>query len=223
MFINVRALFCKKWFRILSLTGLIAILFSSVKAQNSSTKDHSYGVALNAGYDVPVGNLGYTFKPAPTFGFTFLSYHDDLVLSATIGYHSYKPKQDTFYYAVDESNYGTIKYQNFTALSLYFGVAYNFELAEGIKAYGGINFGAYFTHSVYHSVDEFINDNSDLHDENIYLAPKIGLNYTVGDNVTIGIEGKYNTFIVAGKKSDNARVGTINSSYAGNLILTYNF
>jgi hypothetical protein len=106
---------------------------------------------------------------------------------------------------------------------MYLGVAYNFELTEGVKAYGGVNFGAYFTHLVYHSVDEFINDNTDLHEENVYLAPKIGLNYAVGDNVTIGIEGKYNTFIIAGQKSDNARVGTINSSYAGNLILAYNF
>ncbi|WP_157750654.1 hypothetical protein [Mucilaginibacter gotjawali] len=183
----------------------------------------TYGIGLVGSYDVPVGNLGYTFKPAIGYGVSVFSYHGNFTSSITIGYHAYKPKLDTFYYQVDQTNYGTVHYDNYTAISIYLGVAYNFEISDGVKVYAGLNLGAYYTHMAFHSSDLYVDDTENLGEKDAYLAPKIGFTYSLNDNVAIGIEGKYNLFAPTGRAADNPLVGTVYSSYAGSFILTYNF
>lgn len=201
---------------------LIAVFFvCSAKAQTYST--HGFGVAINYGYDAPLGNQSYTFKPGATYGISVLSYSKNWITSISFGYLSYKPKQDLFYYQVDDSNYGTIKYQNFTAYQLYLGVAYSLELSTELKAYGGVNFGEYLTHTVYLATDAYAGADADLHENNVYLAPKLGIKYSINDNISIGAEGKYNIFAISGNAAYNSNVGTVYSSYTGNLVLTYNF
>jgi hypothetical protein len=213
-------------FKRLPVICLIVLSFTcfQAKAQNSyGDNSQTYGVALIAGYDVPTGNLAYTFKPALTYGLKVLKYYDNITGSLSFGYHVYKPKQDVFYYSVNESNYGTVKYKNFSVSSIYLGLAYNYEINNGFKVYGGFDLGAYFTHLVYHSMDEFSDNNVDLNENEVYLAPKVGLTYPVSDNITLGVEGKYNLFSPAGQSRYNSEVGTLHTSYAGGLVLTYNF
>ena len=216
-----------KWrAKIISVTSLIILVFTyfSAKAQYSyGDNNPSYGIAVSAGYEAPIANLAYTFKAAPAYEFKVLSYHDNITINGSIGYRAFKPKLDTFYYAVDEANYGTIEYQNFTVLSLYIGGAYNLEINDGLKVYAGFDLGAYYTHMVYHLTDEFEDQNADLHQEDAYLAPKLGFTYSINDNMALGIEAKYNLFSPVGQKVDNPAVGTLYNSYSGHLVLTYNF
>jgi hypothetical protein len=214
---------CKR-FKVLSIavTTLLIFFCFSVKAQRQSN-DNAYSIALSTGYDVPVGDLTYTFKPAVTYGISFMKTRNDFTVSVNFGHQVYKPKLDTFYYRVDASNYGTIHYDNFTITSLYLGATYNLENSDNLKAYGGFNFGIYYTHMIYHSSDEYLVDDSDLNEEDLYLAPKLGLTYLITDNIGLGIECKYNLFTPSGQKADNPAVGTLYNSYAGNVVLTYNF
>jgi hypothetical protein len=226
MLFNFYSFWHKQPFKTLSVACLIIFVFScfSAKAQYSFWgNDQTYGVALSSGYDVPIGNLGYTFKPALTYGLKVLKYYDNVTVNLSFGYHVYKPKQDTFYYAVDGSNYGTVTYQNFTVYSFYLGGAYTLEITEGLKAYAGMDLGVYYTHMIYHSMDEFVDNSADLNEEDAYLAPKLGLTYLINENIAIGVEGKYNLFAPTGQKQYNSAVGTINASYSGGLVLTYNF
>jgi hypothetical protein len=210
-------------FACLVIPILLALTCSSAVAQNRSGDD-GFGVALSTGYDVPVGNLGYTFKPATTYGFTVMQYKNGFTGSITVGYHFYQPKQDTFYYAVNTTNYGTISYKNFTMISAYLGGAYNVKLTDDIIGYVGLDFGVYYSHMYYTSADEYqAGGGLDAHEEDLYVAPKVGINYLIGDNMAIGIEGKYNSFAPSGQKEDNPLVGTIYSSYAATFIITYNF
>ncbi|HWZ04838.1 MAG TPA: hypothetical protein VNX40_14575 [Mucilaginibacter sp.] len=228
MRLNLYFLSLKRSFKALSFITLTILVFAAgtAKAQYysyGSGGSSTYGVGLMGSYDVPVGNLAYTFKPAIGYGVSVFSYHGDFTSSVTIGYHAYKPKLDTFYYQVNQTNYGTIHYDNFTAISLYLGAAYNLQIMDGLKGYVGLNFGVYYTKMAFHSSDLFVDDTENLNEQDLYLAPKIGLTYSLNDNVAIGIEGKYNSFAPTGKKQDNPLVGTIYSSYAGSFILTYNF
>lgn len=196
---------------------------TSARAQWDTNSDYRYGIALSAGYDAPVGNLSYSFKPAITYGLTGLIYKGNWASSITFGYHAYKPKQDIFYYQVDASNYGTISYRDFTVGSLYLGGAYNLKLSDHLTVSPGVNLGLYYTHFVYNSSDIFIEDSGDLHENDLYLAPKLDFTLSVSENISIGVEGKYNFFAPLGTKTYNDRVGTLYNSYTGNLVLTYNF
>lgn len=205
-----------------TILALLIFMTSDAGAQNRMGDD-GYALALSTGYDTPVGNLAYTFKPAQTYEFTGMQYKSGFTASFTLGYHAYKPKQDTFYYAIDSKNYGTTVYQNFTITTFYLGTAYNLKLSDDLTAYGGINFGIWYSHMVYDAVGIAYGSDADLHEECLYFAPKAGINYLIGDHLAIGLEGKYNSFAPTGEKAYNDLVGTIYSSYAATFFLTYNF
>jgi hypothetical protein len=212
-----------KTFAFINLTILVFATGSAKAQYNYVGGGGRYGVGLMAGYDVPVGNLSYTFKPAISYGLSAFSYHGDFTASLTIGYHAYQPKLDTFYYQVDATDYGTVHYDNFTVVSLYLGGAYNLQITDGLKGYAGLNFGIYYTRMAFHSSDLYVNDTENLNEQDLYLAPKLGLTYALNDNISLGVEAKYNSFAPTGQKQDNPLVGTIYSSYTGTFILTYNF
>jgi len=205
-----------------ALLCLLLFSASNVTAQNRTGED-GYGLSIGTGYDVPVGNLSYTFKPATTYDFSLYEYRNGFTGSISFGYHVYKPKQDTFYYAVDATNYGTTVYQNFTMYSFYLGGAYNLKLTDDLWAYAGINFGVYFTHFMYTSADEYEVPTDNLNLQDFYFAPKIGFNYLIGDHFAVGVEGKYNSFMPTGQSDEDPLVGTVYSSYAVTFIATYNF
>jgi hypothetical protein len=227
MFLNSYSFKHKRLVKMLCRACLTALVFISFSAKAQyrygGSDEDKFGAALTAGYDVPVGNLSYTYKPAITYGARFLWTKGAVTANISFGYHVYKPKLDTFYYAVDESNYGKVSYSNFTIYSFYIGGAYNLEVTDGFKIYGGLDLGAYESHVVVHSSDLYVDSHSDTHQEDVYLAPKLGFTYLVTENIGIGIEGKYNFFAPTGKAKDNPAVGTLYNSYSGNLVLTYNF
>lgn len=205
---------------------LLFTVGSRVNAQyyrNTGQSDSDFGISIGADYDAPVGNLSYTFKPTFNYNLSVLRHYDNFTMNLTLGYHSYKAKQDTFYYQVSATDYGTVTYQPFTAYSLYLGLAYDLPVNDQLKVYGGINLGAYYVHFAFHSSDLVLNDNENFYEQELYFAPKVGFTYMLSDNIGVGIEGKYNFFAPTGKKIDNDRVGTLYNSYAAGVRLTYNF
>ena len=208
---------------------IIPIFFiTTAKAQGSY--DTKYALAIGTDYDAPVGNLSYTFKPAINYNLSFHLNSDNFTGSVNFGYHNYKPKQDTFYYQVtvtdqgiDHTDYGSVHYQNFPVYSFYLGLVYNLELAEQLKVYGGFNLGLYYTHLVFVASDVTGGSNTDLHEQDLYIAPRLGFTYSLAQNIGIGIEGKYNLFAPTGKRKYDDRVGTLYNSYSAGVRLIYNF
>jgi len=209
-----------KW---LPLVFIISIFCcSSVKAQFNNS-DSNYGISIGTDYDTPIGNLGYTFKPALNYNVNLFKHSGDFTASVSIGYHVYKPKQDTFYYAATATDFGTAVYQNFTVVSFYLGGTYDYPVTDQFKIYGGVNLGLYNTHLAFHSVDFLVDDTEDLHEQDLYFAPRLGFTYMFDDNVGIGLEGKYNFFAPTGKKQFDDRIGTLYNSWSAGIRLTYNF
>jgi len=176
--------------------------------------DPTSGIGVNIAYDAPVGNLQYTYKPAINYGLNYYKFEDDFTITAGIGYRIYKPKQDVFYYAVGDNDYGTITYSDFRSYMGYIGGAYNIEVAEGFKCFGGFNFGLYITKFSLHSVDALRDATTVIDGEQeIYIAPKLGLAIDLSDDLQLNLQGAYNVFATTGKKRWNDRVGTIYSSF----------
>ncbi|MGZ3752407.1 MAG: hypothetical protein ACXVI9_08535 [Mucilaginibacter sp.] len=202
---------------------MILFSYSDAKAQRSGKSESDYGISIGSDYDAPVGNFSYTFKPAINYNLNLLRHSGDFTMNLSFGYHMYKPKQDTFYYQVSNTEYGKVSYQNFPVYSFYLGMIYNFPVNDQLKLYGGINLGAYNTHFVFRATDFMVDDHEDLHEEDVYLAPRIGLAYLIDEHVGIGLEGKYNFFAPAGDSRYNSRVGTLYNSYSVGVRLIYNF
>jgi hypothetical protein len=211
--------------KVLSVALVIAICsISTVKAQYyGGGSDLQYGVSVGADYDAPVGNFAYTFKPAINYNLNLLRHDGNFTSSISFGYHVYKPKMDTFYYAATSSDYGTVEYQNFTVVSFYLGGTYDYPVSDQLKVYAGVNFGVYSTHLAFQSANFLEDDNEDLHEQNFYLAGRLGFTYMLTDNVGVGIEAKYNFFTPAGDSEDDAQVGTTYFTWSAGLRLTYNF
>jgi len=217
----------QKWLFLICF--IIPIFFTSTaKAQGSY--DSKYGISIGTDYDVPVGNFSYTFKPTMNYNLSFLMTSGSLTGSVNFGYHNYKAKQDTFYYQViytedgrDHLDYGSVHYENFPVYSIYLGLVYNLELSEQLKIYAGANLGAYYTHFVFQAKDVQGGSNTDLHERDLYIAPRLGLTYSLANNIGIGMEGKYNFFAPTGDSRYSDRVGTLYNSYSVGVRLIYNF
>jgi len=233
---------CKSLVKGLALTGFMVFILacSSVNAQRRNDAYLTYGggsngggsglwgIVFTAGYDVPVGNFATTFKAAPAFAIGVNRNYGDFTFNTTIGYISYKPKLDTFFYNGTDNTAGYIKYENLSSIQVYLGVAYNIAIADEAKFYFGVDLGTYYNHFAYDSNDgEGGIDEADTEDEVSYVAPKLGINFMVSDDISIGIEGKYNFQLSSSSGSGDAYdygyATTVNKSFSGNFVLTYNF
>ena len=185
--------------------------------------DQGAAVSVSADYDVPIARFAYVFKPAIAYTLHLKTFHDNFIYNYSIGYEVFKPKVDTFYYRVNDTGFGTQTFQNFTSVSAYIGVAYNIRATKRFWIYGGLNMGAYFTHYVDHSVDQFVDSSEDFHEEDLYIAPKIGITYVLSTNVLLSYESKYNLFAPLGQTSDNGRVGTLYNTIGNGISITFKF
>lgn len=205
---------------LLMLTGLKA------NAQNiygGGDYEETFGVGINADYDMPVGNLKYTYKSAPAYGGSVYMYQEDFTYSISVNFREYKPKQDVFYYLVNDNDYGTATYSSFKTTMAYFGAAYNLPITDEFRVYGGINMGFYFSKFKSRSVDAFVDSSEDINEKEGYGAPKLGLNLSLNDHVLVSVQGSYNFFAPLGRSDYNSRVGTLYTSLSTGAALIYRF
>jgi len=217
---------CKIIPRFPKLLFLFFILNSfAAKAQFSyGESSQKFGVGINADYDMPAGSLKYTYKATPAYGVSFYIFDENWTANVSAGYRVYKPKQDVFYYAVGDNDYGTATYSNFRSYMLYLGGAYNFELCDGFKIFAGVNLGAYQTKFSSHSVDATQDNTTEIQGEQqIYGAPKAGINLSLGENIQLSIQGSYNFSAATGHTEYYSRTGTLYKSISTGAGLIYKF
>jgi len=225
---------CKFSLKALLAVFFVFLVFSGFRADaqlhkdpwanyGGGSSDSGYGISLSAEYDAPAADLATTFKPAPALNLGVVRSFGDFTFNATLGYHVYSPKQAVFYYDDGAGGQGTIVYQNYPVYAFYVGAVYNLQLSDAVKLYAGLNWGLYYTHYAYDAEDQFSSNSIDLNEEELYVAPKIGLTYLLGGQISLGIEAKYNFFTPEGNSDTSPDVGTVYKSYAAGVVLTYRF
>lgn len=183
--------------------------------------DSGYGLLFGAGYDVPAGDLGQTYKAAPAFDLAVVRYTGNFTFSTGLGYHAYQPKQATSTYNDGMGDTSSASYSNYTVISLYVGAAYNVMLGESSKLYFGLNMGTYFTHYSVNSSSAVLDLSADVSYENLYLAPRIGFEFPLSNRLSLGVEAKYNFFTPAGNTEDDPNVGHVYKTYAAGAALIF--
>lgn len=184
-----------------------------------------WSVSLNAGFEAPQGDLKADYKGAPTFGATVARRLNHFIFSATVDYRQLKPKQAVSEADPDQPGLGTVTIGNFNGLGLYVGAAYEFLLTPGASIYAGLN-GGYIYSSTNVEVESMGFSTSASSSTQVpYFGPKLGFNFAVGNNVSVGIQGRYSLSVTG--VSANSRTGAYVTpgygSVAGNLFLTYSF
>jgi len=255
MYHNYNVLVRLKFFKVVIATALIILSYTTVNAQMYSATDapkrsnggltfggnggsggssggggfgSTWAIQLAAGYDAPTGDLGTTFKGAPTFSFSVLRNYGDFTFNTTIGYVSYKPKLDTFYFYGNDPTEGYVHYGNYSTLEFYVGAAYNISVGDNAKVYIGANIGTYYNFFSFDTNDgEGDISSANSTQSSSYIAPKLGVDFMVSDNLSLGIEARYNFSLSSdsgsGDAYDSGYSTTVNKSFAGNVALTYHF
>jgi hypothetical protein len=185
-----------------------------------------WSVALNIGYDVPHGDIKYTYKAAPTVGLSLQKKVRSFTISGTVDYRSYTPKIDTTLYSYDGTDLYTAKYSNYTGLGLYLNAVYDLQISDQFKIYGGLLGGVMLTRYKLTLTDDNGETGSVSSSESItYLGPKLGFHCLVSDRIGVGLEGRYTLGVVGANYNTREGGSTTkgHGTYAGNLFLTYSF
>lgn len=181
--------------------------------------DSGYGISLGAGYDVPGSDLSQTYKAAPVFDLNVVRYVGHFTFNAGLGYHAYQPKQASFVSDDGTGDTVTTSFGNYTIVSVYAGAAYNVMLGESSKLYFGLNMGTYFTHYTVTTSGSFLDFGGDISYENLYLAPRVGLELPLSGSLSVSFEGKYNLFTPAGSTANDPNVGHVYKSFSAGAAL----
>jgi len=205
---------------------LFFLLFSS-----SLLKAQDLGLQVAADYDNPLGEFAYKYQAVPAYRVDLLWFADDNnVVNFTIGYQSFKPKEDIFYYLLnDGEDYGTASFSNFHVNPVYMGWMHTFSVTEPLRVGAGFNFGAYFSQFTSTSSDKIRNSYESIGDLNAYLAAKAAISYDLTSRFQLNCQLKFNAFSPTGKNEaryaafqDN-RIGVFNYTWATGFGLAYKF
>lgn len=186
-------------------------------------------LALNGGYESPLGGLRGSYKGAPTFGITLSKKINHFIFSGTVDYRAYQPKQSSypieFEFAGQVSTVGEIRVSNFTGVGAYLGAAYEWLITSSASFYAGLNGG--FISSKYKLTAETPQEINETSQSSTipFLGPKLGLNFAVTNRINIGVEARYNVGMAKSKivGAFDTPINPDYKAYAGNIFLAYSF
>lgn len=188
-----------------------------------------WSLAVNGGYESPLGDLRDSYKSAPTFGLTLSKKANHFIFSLTTDYRAYEPKQVSFPIEVEVNGQvvtaGEIRLSNFTGVGAYLGIAREWLITPSASIYAGLNGGYVFSKYSF-TVETPLDVTVESQTKNIlFMGPKLGLNFAVTNRINIGVEARYSVSIAKTKPDDtfDAPITPDFKAYAGNLFLTYNF
>ncbi|TFF33896.1 hypothetical protein [Mucilaginibacter psychrotolerans] len=218
-------IFCKAHAQTRGMNADGDVLSGSNRSSGGAVRQDGWLIAFNGGYESPMGDLKDSYKGSPTFGFSVMRRMDHLLYSGTIDYRSYKPLADKIQISYDGTDYYGATFSNYKGIGAYLGIAY--ELSAGdINFYGGVN-GGFVLVSYKITVDDtnFSSIESLSNGQSTYIAPKVGFNFMLSNNIGIAVEGRYSLGVVGGNYNTRSGGSTTPgfNSVAGNLFLTYSF
>jgi len=207
MHLNTCPSLLKRITKALSLSCFILLMAFSASAQhrqsdaltyggggNGDPDPNAWGLSLSGGYESLTGDAGSGFKGAPVFSLSLTRNWNNFTFNGTVGYASHKPKVDTSLIFADNTEVGYVKLSNFNTLQLYVGAAYNIAIADAANFYIGANIGGY-DNSLSYTAASVLSPtvmSDKFSGTQLFIAPKLGINFVISSHVTFSVEGKYN-------------------------------
>lgn len=163
-------------------------------------------IRVGAAYEKPLGELYWVYKPACGFNVYFAnkSYKGEhTIFGAELGYVSFKPQKETFYYLVSEKEYGTVEYGSFDIYQLGLSLRHDFLVRTKMTPYLGAGLGLYYVKSEYVQQDPYIVTDAWSLQFNAALAARAGLSFKFNDKIGMFMESKYHFFAQTGTNNPN--------------------
>lgn len=184
-----------------------------------------WSLAVNGGYESPLGDMKNDYKGGTTFGITVRKKARHFTFSGTVDYRQYKPKQAFSELDPTQPGLGTVTIDNFTGIGIYVSSTYEFLITPESCVYIGLNGGYIYSSTNVEITTPLGSVSSPSKMRSPYIAPKIGLNFAVTNAITVGIQAKYSLSMTAVYDSPISmpEYTTSFGSMAGNLVVAYNF
>ena len=170
-----------KKYRLLFILSALIFLSLNLSAQHILSLDISYSSFLDA--REPVYN--------PSLGLNFEYERDNFFYG--IGYISFKPKADTFYFIDDgsPSGYGTASFENYITVPLYLGRNFPINLGDKFIIKPGLQLGLNYIKYEYDYQNSYSDVGSTYAGSTISITPRIGFSYTFNESWQIYLITKY--------------------------------
>ncbi len=174
----------------------------------------AWGISVSGGYETLTGPPNSSYKGAPVFSLSLTKNWNNFTFNGTVGYASHKPKADTSFIYIDDTEVGYVKFGNFNTLQFYVGAAYNIPVADEANFYIGANLGGYDNSLSYTSATILSPDvtSGKFSGTQVFFAPKAGISFLISSHVTFSIEGRYN--VVSGSSTKTSADAETASSYS---------
>jgi hypothetical protein len=198
---------------------IISVLTTGISLSAAAQIEFS----LQGSVELPVDELRWVFKPGTGVIATLSKIKKykkkGSAFGVSFGYSKYVPKQDLFYYLVNTSEVGTIKYDQMKAYQLSAQFRKEYIIRKQIELFYGLEIGIYYIKYGFESQDAYQHINSSNFIGRYVLAPKAGINYQVNKQVGVFFQTRYMLNIA---KTDDAD-DNINLYWANSLGVNYRF
>lgn len=180
-------------------------------------------VSFKIGHEMPMGELRWVYNSAPSLsaGYSFLREGNktNQSMGIGIGLFQFKPKEEIFYYLLDEEEYGTISYSNYKFFQLFIPFRIDYLIGDKLEIFGGVDLGYYYVSYRYENKNNFVSENSTNIEGKGAIAPKCGVNYNLSDKIGFTLQAKYNAYFSLGSSdqrsaSFNSNLGTGNHFFS---------
>ena len=211
--------------------------YNTMRMNYGGCSRSDYAFTAGVVVDAPLHNLNEAYKASPGFEAGLLRHFGNFIIGLHGGYRAFKPKQSAFQDYDEQTGqvYGTSHLSKYTSIAIYTSAVYQLGLGSGANLQAGLNLGNYFSHFSIDYADTFQGGygsytdygNFNLTESQFYIAPRIGINFTLTEDVQLGLQARYNVF---GNYSYNYNTidggessGTVYTSVAGGVSLIYRF
>jgi hypothetical protein len=199
--------------------SLIAVLLLITVTTGWSQID----VSLQTNYEVPFDELKWVYKPGVNYLLS-VSKTDKYkkkrtAWGGTLGYSSFKPKEDIFYYLVNENEIGTIAYEEYQTLQIFLHGRRDFILNKNLEFFIGADIGYIHAMFSYYSADAYIVEDATNIEGRLAIAPNLGLNFVLTDRLGVFIQSRY----IASVAETDIQNNVLNYSLSGGVGLNLRF
>lgn len=149
-------------------------------------------------------------------------------LSLNLGYYSFKPQKDIFYYVYNGNETGSLKFSNYSIFQLSASYSKKFEFKEKINVLLGLDFGYYYIFYTKEEDNNYINSSETNIDGKGLIGPYAGLQYMIDEKWGVQLKSRYELLFAIGSpnpnhKSYNPNAGEVIHFISNSLGVTYLF
>lgn len=199
------------------------ILIACLILMSVGTAQAQLEMSVQSSYELPIDELKWVYKPGlnnTLFISKIKTYKNKrTAFGGNLGFSSFQPKAEKFYYLVNEDEVGTITYGNYQALQLAVHGRRDFILNKSVELFVGLEVGIAYTKFTYVSDDPYISEDATTIHGRVLLTPRAGVNFIISNSISIFLCGRYAVSFA----STDVPEDILNFSVAGAAGLNFRF